>query len=228
MLKIKLFRFLVFLTLVVSQVIASYAKDLGTQGSLFEIREESIVKFLERRAAELDLAELQAQWEEKAKKDILNPKGSNLTTLVQDTRVRYFEPIYEVKQDILDGEGRVLYPAGYKFNFLKKLEETGSEMIDLSKRYVFVSYNEENQREWLSTYLSDNEKLAKNNKITVIFTSGNLEKIQESFPELVLNFDQQSQVSKMLDVKSVPSIVTIEGNKFRIEEIGTNNLKFNN
>ena len=90
----------------------SYAQQQIEIGRTWPIAEPDPIVLAKKRAQNLT-------------KDRLTPVHSYRTTLaatnisrVQTPKTRYFMPWHETQYNIYDKDGEVLYPAGYRYNYL--------------------------------------------------------------------------------------------------------------
>ena len=108
-----------------------HAKDFGSHGHTWEITETNIIEFIQSRLKEVDMEKLNQQMADKTKGMVEQPKAVGNIEDAKETIVYYHDPTYTVLEDILDHNGKVLYPAGYKVNPLNQ--------VSLRQRLIFIN-----------------------------------------------------------------------------------------
>ena len=105
--------------------------DHGTHGPLFTIDEEDMIEVLKRRLLQLKesgkLDNIQKEFQDKAKKSILEPRAVPHITPTMETRVFYVDPTLKVEGDIILPEGipnggHILAKKGDRINPLHTLK----------------------------------------------------------------------------------------------------------
>lgn len=176
-----------------------YAKDLGSYGTTFMIKEESLIDVLKERLKttlfnENAKSEIQKTFIATAK----NPKGKTFPR-AQQNRQFEFDPSIIAREDIRDQEGNLMIAKGTKVNPLDKNSLPEPLLIFDGKDQEQVSWAKKNFGIW-------------------ILTNGNPLNLEECEHRPVY-FDQAGYLTKKLGIYSLPAKVTQENKKLKIEEI---------
>ena len=201
---------LVFITafLVLSGAVNAKVYDLGVIGQTYEIVEpdmlEAFYSKLRKAEANGEMAEVEAQMKERFVAHANQPKGTPLPR-AQEHRVRYYDPTIVLSQDIIDHEGNVLWPAGTTVNPL--------EYTSMSQQWLFFNGDDPEQAAWAHAYLT-----LYPNQVRPILIQGAVLKLTETW-QVRLYFDQHGRYIEKFGIKAVPSLISQEGMKLRIDEI---------
>lgn len=198
----------VFLSLCLLQLpIALHAKDFGTHGVVFFIEEEDPVALIQNKLKKMeDNGELELrnrELQQKTKVAIERPKPVEGISNASESRVFYYNPTYVVQKDLKDHAGRIFYKKGTRINPL--------ETMNLSHSLLFFDGDDPKQVAFAQ------EKL-KENSIKLILIKGAPLALSEELKAPVY-FDQGGLLTKKLEIKHVPVLVTQEDLHLRIEEI---------
>jgi conjugal transfer pilus assembly protein TraW len=188
---------------------AGWATDLGVYGSIYDIREQNALKWIETRLTELQasgaIERQQEKLKEKALASIHRPKP--VKGLTRTTTPRQFEKdlTLTVPSDIKDADGRVIHKAGTKINPLTQLPT--------HKSLLFLDGNDEAQIRWgLAEYQKRNE-MAK-----LILVNGPVIDLMKKH-EIRFYFDQWGKLVDYFNIKQVPAIVEQVNEKLLISEV---------
>ncbi len=195
------------------------AKDFGTHGSSFTIKEEGFVAMLKRRLGNLDIAEHQKKMQDLARKRVFEPKPVVGITRASKTVTHSFDPSYILDKDVVLPCGKIMYQAGTVINPLDHMSWDGS--------LVFIDSNDAEQVQWLKAEFVNSTDVPKND-IDDIQTKNQIHKIVlvagrplELEQELDQNiyFDQFGELTTKFNIKHVPAIVEQDGSWLKITEI---------
>jgi conjugal transfer pilus assembly protein TraW len=182
--------------------------DLGEIGQTYEIAEPNMLESFHTklRAAQANgkMAEVEAQMKERFAAHANRPQGITLPR-VQEHCVRYYDPSVTLSQDIIDHEGKVLWPAGTTVNPL--------DYVTLSQQWLFFDGDDPKQSSWARAYLKQYP-----NQVRPILTQGSIVELSEAW-KVRLYFDQHGSYVEKFGIKAVPALMSQEGNKLRIDEI---------
>lgn len=105
------------------------AKDLGVQGDLWPVQEQSMLSLIHQRLESMEasgqLAEMQTQFKERVVQNTLRPKpveGLQTDTLSHTHRV---DPTVSVTADMADQNGRIFARKGQRINPLDTVSLAG-------------------------------------------------------------------------------------------------------
>ncbi len=188
----------------------AYSKDFGVWGTTFPILEEDLQEVILKRAQKRlqggNLKKLQEDQILKVKKSIQAPKsGFSLPRAIR-TSVRYYDPTYILGRDLFDEKRRVFAKKGTTITPLKR--------VSLSSKLLFLNANDKKQRAWLEGFIKENIKPLK-----IILVEGNPIELEDALRQPVY-FDQAGVLIKKLSIRQVPTIVSQEGYKLKIETVG--------
>ena len=182
--------------------------DLGVVGQTYEIAEPDMLEgfYSKLREAEADgkMAEVEEQMKERFIAHANRPKGVALPR-TQQHRVHYFDPTIVLSQDIVDHEGNVLWPAGTTVNPL--------DYVSMTQQWLFFDADDPEQAAWAHDYLKRYP-----NQVRPILTQGAVLDLTEAW-QIRLYFDQHGKYVEKFGIKVVPSLISQEGKKLRIDEI---------
>jgi hypothetical protein len=128
----------------------------------------------------------------------------------KETRTRYFEPRYELPFDIVDANGRVIYPKGFTFNPLQYMNLYG----------VFIFFD---ARSALHLHWLKKEGYAGRLDVMLIATAGNLRDAEKFLKARV--YRGTKNLLERFDVKRIPCIVRQNGKYLEITEVGAKDVE---
>jgi conjugal transfer pilus assembly protein TraW len=197
-------KFILILTLSTSL----QAKDLGTMGDVYAIREVDLLMFIQSRVVELQKS---GQWhaiESDMQKRAINyrdrPSVVAGLTKATETKSWLFDPSITLGRDITSPDGNRIVPAGTHVNPLTK--------ISLSKALIFFDGDDEAQVKWV---MSQTKILQGRTKL--ILVKGSLLDQEKAFHQ-PLYFDQSGRLTKRFNIQHVPAIVSQHGLQLKITE----------
>ncbi|MDP3323889.1 MAG: type-F conjugative transfer system protein TraW [Hydrogenophaga sp.] len=187
----------------------AYATDLGVIGPSYEISEPHLLKMIEQRLREKERTGELKRLEEEAKARgvdaVTNPQPVAGIRTTQAARTFYMDPSFTLDRNILDAQGRLLFPAGTRKNPL--------EIVSLSKHLLFFDARDHRQvnraRELLATYQG---------KVKPILTGGSYLDLMKSW-RIPVYYDQQGLLTRRFGIHQVPALVSQEGQRLRIDEL---------
>ncbi|MDO8771595.1 MAG: type-F conjugative transfer system protein TraW [Burkholderiaceae bacterium] len=187
----------------------AYATDLGVIGPTYEISEPHLLKMIEQRLREKERTGELKRLEEEAKARgvdaVTNPQPVAGIRTTQAARTFYMDPSFTLDRNILDAQGRLLFPAGTRKNPL--------EIVSLSKHLLFFDARDRRQvsraRELMATYQG---------KVKPILTGGSYLDLMKSW-RIPVYYDQQGLLTRRFGIRQVPALVSQEGQRLRIDEL---------
>lgn len=181
------------------------AKDLGVQGTTFEIRERNLLSVIQTRLKGLKtegkLDDLQKDIQKKVAHKALNPLRIDSVHRTTETRSYHYDPSITVKEDIKDHKGRIIHQKGTHVNPL----DTVSWGVPL----VLLDGDDEEQIHWALK----NHKDAK-----LVLIAGNPLDLSELYLKRFY-FDQGGALIKKLQIQQVPAVISQKDKYLLIEEI---------
>lgn len=187
----------------------AYATDLGVIGPTYEISEPHLLKMIEQRLREKERTGELQRLEEEAKARgvdaVTHPQPIPGIRATQAARTFYMDPSFTLDRNILDAQGRLLFPAGTRKNPL--------EIVSLSKHLLFFDARDRRQmvraRELLATYQG---------RVKPILTGGSYLDLMKSW-RIPVYYDQQGLLTRRFGIHQVPALVSQEGQRLRIDEL---------
>ena len=200
--------FVTFILLLISFTTQATVYDLGVVGQTYEIAEPDMLEgfYNKLRQAEADgkMAEVEERMKERFIAHANRPKGVVLPR-TQTHRVHYFDPSIVLSQDIVDHEGNVLWPSGTTVNPL--------DYVSMTQQWLFFDADDPEQAAWAHDYLKRYP-----NQVRPILTQGAVLELTEAW-QIRLYFDQHGKYVEKFGIRTVPSLISQEGKKLRIDEI---------
>lgn len=183
------------------------AGDFGTYGQTYPVKEKSTIEAIQAKfQSMMDNGEWDKhvdEYKQKTLASITEPKSKNLPHVITN-KTRYFDPSIQVVEDIPLPDGRFLARKGDLINPL--------DQLGLSKDILFIDVTDEKQVLWAVAQKKENPS------IIPIVTKGNWYKAMEKHG-VKFYFDQMGHLTDRFDIQRVPSKVSQEGRKLKIEEI---------
>lgn len=186
-----------------------HAVDLGRIGPTTGIGEQDFLRFIQERLEAKqrsgELARLEEQAVKRSTASIRNPRPVTGLRATEVSRTFYFDPTYVAPQNIVDSEGRLLYPAGTRKNPL--------EVVSLSKHLLFFDARDQRQVERARGLIA-----FYNGKVKPILVGGSYIELMGRWQTEVF-YDQNGSLVRRLGIRQVPAFVSQEGMRLRIDEM---------
>jgi conjugal transfer pilus assembly protein TraW len=181
------------------------SKDFGVVGHVWDIKEEDILEYIEKKLRLVDVDKLKEEMRDKTREVVERPKLVNGVTDNLLPRIHYHDPSYVVPEDIYDHKGNLLYKAGYKVNPLNQ--------VPLRERLIFINGDNGEQVKYALKKRKEYQGLAK-----IILTKGAPLEIQRK-EKVWMYFDQQGVLTIKLGIKAVPALVEQSGLRLKVTEV---------
>ena len=189
-------------SLVLTTLIAqSQGRMLGRVGAVYPIAERDALEEIEERVRGVN-------WEKKfsaASPQAYRPAQPAQLPLAQRERVFLLDPSYRLERDLRDGDGRVLYPAGYTFNPLDYLPEVPT--------LVVIDGENPGHLAWLEQL----PLLGEEAKALVLLTRGDYEAIGARLGRRVFYIDRL--MVERLSLSAIPCVVRRKARYLEVQEI---------
>lgn len=197
------------LILIGINLIVSYAeaKDFGTTGHVFEIKEEGFLTMIKRRAKLIDLEEENKKVQERSRRKVEEPDGVIGIKRTEKEQSYTYDPAYVLDEDAFLPDGSLLYSAGTTVNPF--------DHISYDKALVFIDGSDREQVGWLKKQLAA-EIIKSDDKLILI--KGRPFDLGDELDRHVY-FDQGGVLTEKFNIEQVPAIVRQENRVFRIREI---------
>lgn len=194
------------LSLALGTVSARAAEQIGPLHRIVEPDMlEEIYRVLKEKEKNGEIAKHQQDAVERTKKAIANPRPVAGLTRTEKARTFYFDPSIVAKETIRDHEGRVIAEAGKRANPL--------DYVNMSKHLLFFDGTDPLQ-------VAKAAALIKHygGQVKPIMVNGPVMEISKQWDQQVY-FDQGGVLVRKLGITRVPSLVSQEGKKLRIDEL---------
>lgn len=187
------------------------ARDCGTFGIIYPVEEiDPIILIQQKLKVMEDSGELKKrnlELQKKARTSVERPKPVEGITKAIKSRIFYYDPTYEVKEDLKDQQGKIFAKKGTKLNPL--------ETVNFSQNLLFFDGDDSEQWAWVKEKFS---QAIENNSIRLILVRGTPLELAEELG-IPVYFDQAGVLTKKLGIRHVPAVVSQEDKRLRIEEI---------
>lgn len=182
------------------------AKSLGKQGTVFPIKEESLIDVIQSRlmAAQKEgkIEKLNQEFAKRVKDNALNPKPVEGLSKATFPRSFYYDPSLRIEQDIKDHEGRFIARKGTVLNPL--------DYLSWGEPLLLIDGLDEEQLQWSLTQ-----------KGKVVFVSGSSIEAEGRLKRPIY-FDQAGKITSKFSIRCVPARISQSGKRLKIEELVLN------
>ena len=175
-------------------------KNLGTVGETYPIVEPDVVVELKEQAAKTKKLS-----DDEFREQMKSYQPEDLHHLPRATRDRTFlvDMTYTLDRDLLDGDGKVIYPRGFTFNPLDYVSFSGGMLV--------IDGSDPMQVKWFTK-----TPYAKNHRVRLLLSGGYAYKLIEELKRSV--FYLTDEIADRLQLAAVPSLVIQKGKKLLVRE----------
>ncbi len=189
--------------------LGAQATNLGTIGPTYPVAEKNLLDVimarLRAKEASGELKRHEQEARDRAAYAVNNPRPVDGLRRAQAARTFYFDPTFTLQSNVVDSTGAVLFPAGTRKNPL--------EVVSLSKHLLFFDARDPGQvaraRELIEHYQG---------KVKPILVGGSYLDLMKRWNKPVF-YDQDGTLVRKFGIAAVPSIVSQEGQRLRIDEV---------
>lgn len=185
------------LVVIFLMVISSFL--CGSEGQTFKIEEEPLLSEATQESS-IDLEKIRQEQTKQILNYLNSPPPVSGIKEAKEYKAFYYDPIYQVREDITGLNGEVIASKGEIINPMEKIET----LQDL----IFFDGDSPKQIEWAKRHLSAKWILVKGSPLDVEEATDH-----EAF------FDQMGRLCAKLGIEAVPAKVSKEENRILIEEI---------
>ena len=179
----------------------SSGKDLGIHGKLYEIKEEDMLSYVRRKAGEIDMRTLHESISKKVEESYAEHSSVSLDVpSATEERVRYIDPSVVVRNPLYDHTGKMISPVGT----VNPLDH-----VSLSRSILVL------REDQIKRALEEISK--RREKPILLLTDGDIRKASSLAGQIV--YKASPFMLRRLQIEKVPSIVTQEGQKLKVEEM---------
>ncbi len=177
------------------------AKHLGVAGKLYPVAEPDITTELKQQAVAKNHVE-----EDKFLKRVRTYQPEDLHPLPRATKDRTFlvDMSYTLDQDLVNGDGKVIYPKGFTYNPLDYVSFPGGLLV--------IDGDDPSQIKWFTEM-----PYAENHQVRLLLAGGYAFQLNERLKRSV--FYLTDEIAERLQLAAVPALVTQKGNMLQVQEI---------
>lgn len=186
------------------------AVDLGTLGPTYAITEPHLLRFIEQRLREKErsgeLKRLMEQAQRRGALAITQPTPVDGLRPTATARSFHVDPSFTLDRNITDAGGRLLFPAGTRKNPL--------DVVSLTRQLLFFDARDRRQVVRAQALMA-----ARPGGVKPILTGGSYLQLMKDW-KVPVYFDQQGVLVRRLGIRQVPALVSQDGLRLRIDELG--------
>jgi len=185
------------------------ALDLGKIGPTYPIGEAHLLADIEQRLREKErsgeLRRLMDEARDRSVSTVRAPSPVGGLTTTETARTYYLDPTFTLQRNVVDAQGRVLFPAGTHKNPL--------DVVSLTRRLFFFDGRDPRQVEQARALVAASDR-----PIKPILTGGSYLALMKAWSSPVY-YDQQGVLVRRLGIHQVPALVSQEGSRLRVDEM---------
>lgn len=189
--------------------VTAHAAQLDRIGQTYQIGEPDMLKMIEQKLKRMgrtgELARLQKREIERIKQHIEHPDPVKGLTRVTKPEHFYFDPTYIVPENVKAPDGRILAPAGTRVNPL--------DYVNMSSYLLFFDGRDPDQLNKAVQVLSHYR-----GRVKLVLTGGSYMELMRKW-KIRVYYDQRGALVRKLGIRHVPSLVSQEGKRLRIDEL---------
>ncbi len=175
-------------------------KNLGVVGKTYQVVEPDVAVELKQQAAARNRITDNA-FLERIKK--YQPADLHELPRTAEDRTFLVDMTYTLDRDLIDGDGKVLYPTGYTFNPLDYVSFPGGLMV--------IDGDDSSQVTWF-----EKTPYADNHRVRLLLSNGYAFKLIEQLKRPV--FYLTGDIARRLQLSAVPSLVMQKDDKLQVRE----------
>jgi conjugal transfer pilus assembly protein TraW len=185
------------------------ANDLGVVGPTYEIAERDLIEVMKDKFRRMEksgeLARVQENYKQKVIDAVEKPRPVHGVSSTETVRTFYVDPTWTLDRNVVDEQGKLLFPAGTKVNPL--------DYAPLTQYLLFFDQREKAQVAFARQFIEQSKA-----RVKPILVGGEPLKLMRQWKREVF-YDQGGVLSRKFLLKHSPAIVSQEGNRLRIDEI---------
>lgn len=181
--------------------------DLGVDGHTFLVEEDNMSDVIQKKLHEAQRNGELTRHQENLKLDFLksikNPRGNPLPK-AKERKIIYIDPTVRLQEDIKGHNGKTLFKKGTTINPF--------DYVSMTKPLIFIDGKDQKQIDFA---IGETQK---NHNIKIILVDGHPFDLMTSY-KIPIYFDQFGRLIKKLGMTHVPTQVTQENKKLKLEHI---------
>lgn len=188
---------------------SAIADDLGTIGPVYDIAERDLIEVIKERLHKMqetgELSRLEEEYKRRVIEGIENPKPIPGIKPTEQARTYYVDPTFTLERNIVDENGRIIYPAGTKVNPF--------DYDRMSKVLLFFDASDEKQKAFAKRFIDESSMPVK-----PILVGGKPLELMREWKKQVY-FDQMGILTRRFRITHVPAVVSQEDKRIRVDEV---------
>lgn len=189
--------------------IQGYAMDCGTQGSVYEIKEQDALQWIYKKLQQMENNGEIIRHQDKLKERVVLSleRPTPVKGLKPTEKPRAFEKdlTITVASDITDVEGKLIHKAGTRVNPLSQ--------HFYHKTLLFLDGDNPKQLQWALNQYQQNPRLVK-----LVLVNGPVLALMKTL-KIPFYFDQAGRLVQYFNIEQIPAIVSQAKDKLKIREI---------
>lgn len=185
------------------------ASTLGVIGKTYPIAEPHFIEEIQAKLREKErsgeMARLQRELQDRARARMQEPPPVEGLGTATRPRTYHLDPTYTLDENIVDAQGRVLFPAGTRANPL--------QIVPLSRHLLFFDARDVKQVALAGELLKQYE-----GRVKPILVGGRYAELMKQW-QIPVYFDQSGHLVRRLQISKVPALVSQEGLRLRVDEV---------
>ena len=185
------------------------ANDLGVVGPTYEIVERDLIEVMKDKFRRMEksgeLARVQENYKQKVIDAVEKPRPVHGVSTTETARTFYVDPTWTLDRNVVDEQGKLLFPAGTKVNPL--------DYAPLTQYLLFFDQREKAQVAFARRFIEQSKA-----RVKPILVGGEPLKLMRQWKREVF-YDQGGVLSRKFLLTQSPAIVSQEGKRLRIDEI---------
>ena len=178
------------------------AKDFGQLNQVFNISEERLIDYIQKRMSKINWQEVEKEWRAEMSKKIENPKQMVFVSKVMNFQRKIVDLSFELPNDIFSSSGEIVVAKGFKIDPAKQMK--------MKEKLIFLDSCDEKQVSWLKR-----QKLSKSDLIVLV--AGKPLQLEKELSHKVY-FDQTGELAKKFKLTASPSVVRQIEEEIVVEE----------
>ena len=183
---------------------ASFAKHLGTVGSVYPIVEPDALAEIREAAARVDWEKVIDRQKKLEMLKHFRPGDLHPLPVARADKSFLVDMTYTLDTNIPDGKGGVLYPKGFSFNPL--------DYVNLTSVLIVINAEDRHQVDWFKT-----SPYAEDYRTRLILSGGDYYDLTEELDRPV--FYLVDTVARRLQLAVVPSVIRQQDNMLQVREV---------
>ena len=185
------------------------ANDLGVVGPTYEIVERDLIEVMKDKFRRMEksgeLARVQENYKQKVIDAVEKPRPVHGVSSTETVRTFYVDPTWTLDRNVVDEQGKLLFPAETKVNPL--------DYAPLTQYLLFFDQREKAQVAFARRFIQQSKA-----RVKPILVGGEPLKLMRQWKREMF-YDQGGVLSRKFLLKQSPAIVSQEGRRLRIDEI---------